>query len=172
MIHSTLIILRGNSGSGKTTLANQLQELLGENTLVVSQDIVRREMLKSPDDPNNLSIGLIQQIAQYGKGKVDVCIVEGNLVKERYYEMLQELIAFYDDSLIYFFDVPFEETLLRHQTRKKVSDFGESEMKSWWLDDDYLDVPGEAIFSKEMTLEGMVSQVVKELAFLKSRSKE
>lgn len=40
-----LIIIRGNSGSGKTTLAHRLQRALGRNTMVISQDVVRREML-------------------------------------------------------------------------------------------------------------------------------
>lgn len=40
-----LILLRGNSGSGKTTLAHMLQRKLGRGTLVISQDVIRRDML-------------------------------------------------------------------------------------------------------------------------------
>ncbi|GFI71319.1 uridine kinase [Clostridiales bacterium] len=40
-----LIIIRGNSGSGKTTLAKNLQHKFGRNTMVISQDVVRREIL-------------------------------------------------------------------------------------------------------------------------------
>ena len=40
-----LIILRGNSGSGKTTVAKELQRLFGHNTMLISQDVVRRDML-------------------------------------------------------------------------------------------------------------------------------
>lgn len=43
---ATLVIIRGNSGSGKTSLAKKLQEYYGRRTLVISQDIVRRDMLK------------------------------------------------------------------------------------------------------------------------------
>ena len=42
---SKLIILRGNSGSGKTTVARALQRKFGRNTMVISQDIIRRDML-------------------------------------------------------------------------------------------------------------------------------
>lgn len=42
---SKLIILRGNSGSGKTTVAKALQKKLGYNTMLISQDEVRRNML-------------------------------------------------------------------------------------------------------------------------------
>lgn len=41
-----LIILRGNSGSGKTTVAKELQKRFGRNTMMISQDAVRRDMLK------------------------------------------------------------------------------------------------------------------------------
>lgn len=41
-----LIILRGNSGSGKTTIAKELQQVFGNNTMLISQDVIRRDMLK------------------------------------------------------------------------------------------------------------------------------
>lgn len=40
-----LIILRGNSGSGKTTVARLLQGKFGPNTMLISSDTVRMEML-------------------------------------------------------------------------------------------------------------------------------
>lgn len=40
-----LIMIRGNSGSGKSSLAKALQRQFGRNTLMIPQDIVRREML-------------------------------------------------------------------------------------------------------------------------------
>ena len=41
-----LIILRGNSGSGKTTIAKELQKKFGKNTMLISQDVIRRDILK------------------------------------------------------------------------------------------------------------------------------
>lgn len=41
-----LIVLRGNSGSGKTAVAKELQKWFGRNTMLISQDAVRRDMLK------------------------------------------------------------------------------------------------------------------------------
>ena len=35
-----LIILRGNSGSGKTTIAKELQQVFGNNTMLISQDVI------------------------------------------------------------------------------------------------------------------------------------
>ena len=43
-------MLRGNSGSGKTTVAKGLQELFGRGTMVLSQDMIRREVLNESED--------------------------------------------------------------------------------------------------------------------------
>lgn len=40
-----LILLRGNSGSGKSTTARTLQQKFGHGTMLISRDVVRREML-------------------------------------------------------------------------------------------------------------------------------
>lgn len=40
-----LIILRGNSGSGKTSAAKALQEKFGPNTMLISHDMVRMQIL-------------------------------------------------------------------------------------------------------------------------------
>lgn len=42
---SKLIILRGNSGSGKTTVAELLQQKFGPNTMRLSHDMIRMEVL-------------------------------------------------------------------------------------------------------------------------------
>lgn len=44
-----IIIIRGNAASGKTSLAYALQEEMGENTLLLSQDLLRRTMLHAHD---------------------------------------------------------------------------------------------------------------------------
>ena len=56
-----IIIIRGNSGSGKTTVARKLHEILGRGNLLISQDVVRREMLNVHDCPFNLAIPLIEK---------------------------------------------------------------------------------------------------------------
>ena len=53
-----LIILRGNSGSGKSTIAKELQKQFGNNTMLISQDMIRREVLKVKDGENTLAIPL------------------------------------------------------------------------------------------------------------------
>ncbi|RPF53454.1 kinase [Aquisalibacillus elongatus] len=151
-MESKLIILRGNSGSGKTTIAKSLQEHFGRGTLVVSQDTVRRDMLKVQDREGNLSIDLIRQIAEYGKGNCEFVIVEGILYSKRYGDMLKDLIQFYNQkACTYYFDLPFEETVKRHNSREKVNEFGEDSLRRWWNLQDYLEVEGETLITKDMS---------------------
>lgn len=97
-IKSTLIILRGNSASGKTTIAKQLQEHFGQGTLLVSQDVIRRDMLRVHDTIGNLSHDLLFEITKYGKGKCEFVILEGILNNRRYGDMLKELIHFFEGN--------------------------------------------------------------------------
>ncbi|MFD1464597.1 kinase [Lapidilactobacillus mulanensis] len=150
-MQTKLIIIRGNSGSGKTTTARILHRKLGSGTLLVSQDVVRREILQVKDTAHNLSVDLIGQIAGYGFGKCEVVIVEGILAEDRYGVMLRELIAkFTPHVAVYYYDLTFEETLNRNQ--KKQSGFGRETMQRWFLPHDYLNVPEEHLLTDEMTL--------------------
>lgn len=151
-MQSKLIIIRGNSGSGKTTIAKSLQNHLGHGTLLVSQDNVRRDMLKVHDRDGNLSIDLIGQIAEYGKGKCEFVIVEGILHTHRYGEMLKNLIkCFNHRAYTYYFDLPFEETVKRHNASPKQNDFGEESLRAWWEPEDYLGIDGEEKLYKDMS---------------------
>lgn len=163
-MESKLIILRGNSGSGKTTTAKSLQEHFGRGTLVVSQDVVRREMLKVHDREGNLSIDLIRQIAEYGKDKCEFVIVEGIMNKSRYGEMLKNLIEFYEQKAnTYYFDLSFEETVIRHNTRAKKMEFGEDSLRSWWNPNDYLGVDGEMLLTEDMSQKVVLEMILGEL---------
>lgn len=151
-METKLIVLRGNSASGKTTIAKRLQDHFGRGTLLVSQDVVRRDMLRVQDRDGNLSTELIRQITEYGKGKCPVVILEGIFMKQRYKELLIDLIRFYDNkALIYYFDLPFKKTLERHNTRTQSQDFGEESLKKWWTPNDVLGVTGEQLLTEEMS---------------------
>lgn len=66
-----LIILRGNSGSGKTTIAKELQQVFGNNTMLISQDVIRRDMLKVKDGENTKALPLLE----------DFCDMEENTAR-------------------------------------------------------------------------------------------
>ncbi|WP_409276179.1 kinase [Neobacillus sp. SCS-31] len=163
-MESKLIILRGNSGSGKTTTAKNLQNHLGHGTLLVSQDVVRREMLKVHDRDGNLSIDLIRQIAEYGKDKCEFVIVEGILYKNRYGKMLNNLIQFYNQrAYAYYFELSFEETVIRHNKSLKKEEFGEDSLQAWWNPNDYLGVKGETILTNDMSQNIVLKLILNQL---------
>jgi len=163
-MESKLIIIRGNSGSGKTTTAKNLQNHLGNGTLLVSQDTVRREMLKVNDREGNLSIDLIRQIAEYGKDKCEFVIVEGILYKNRYGQMLNNLIQFFNHkTYTYYFDLSFEETVIRHNSSSKKRKFGEDSLRAWWNPNDYLDVDGETILTNDMSQNDVLKLILNQL---------
>ena len=80
--HPPLIILRGNSGCGKTSTARLLQRQLGYGTMLVSQDVVRREMLRVKDSESNPAIQLIYDLCMYGNKVGYTVILEGILSKK------------------------------------------------------------------------------------------
>ena len=136
---ATLVIIRGNSGSGKMSLAKKLQEYYGRRTLVIFQDIVRRDMLKEKVKPSNLSISLTETIARYGYERDLLVIVEVFYETDIYGQMLEKLhTLFYPKVLSYYYDLTFEETVRRHQTRSKKADFSPANMKRWWKERDFL----------------------------------
>ena len=139
-----LIILRGNSGSGKTTIANALHQCLKEQSLLISQDVVRREMLRVKDETGNLSIALLKQLVAFGYQECQYVIVEGIFQKAIYHSF-------------------FQETLKRHSQRNKNQEFGVVEMKRWWLPEDYLGLAGEQRLSEQLSEKQIIRQILADI---------
>ena len=99
--NAKIIILRGNSGSGKTTVAKKLQKCLGGGTLVISQDVVRREMLMVKDGPENKAIFLLSEMVKFGKENCKYVILEGILNSNWYEELFKTVLAEYGFNNIY-----------------------------------------------------------------------
>ena len=62
---SKLVIIRGNSGSGKTTISRELQHKLGHNIMVISQDVVRRDILRVKDGADTQALPLLSELLIY-----------------------------------------------------------------------------------------------------------
>ena len=73
-----LVILRGNSGSGKTTVARALQ--IGFNTMLISQDEIRRNMLWVKDGIDTKALPLMIELLKYGNEHSDIVIFRRNYV--------------------------------------------------------------------------------------------
>ncbi|MDD6011470.1 MAG: AAA family ATPase [Oscillospiraceae bacterium] len=149
-----LIIIRGNSGSGKTTVAKKLQEEFGSNTMLISSDMVRLEMLNVRGVQGAIqSKDLMIQLLRYGRRHSEITILEGILPTDDYRELFEAAVEEYEENIFaYYYDIPFEETLLRHQTKPDHDRFGEIEMKRWWREKDYLDIISETKLNKEQSL--------------------
>jgi ABC-type dipeptide/oligopeptide/nickel transport system ATPase component len=159
-----LIIIRGNSGSGKTTTAKQLQRELGRPTMLVSQDVIRRDMLRVRDFPGNPSIQLISDTVLFGRTIGYDVILEGILVTKHYGAMLQKLLHKFEGSAFaYYFDLPFEETLKRHNTKPDRADFGEPEMREWWNEKDYLGITQERLLDKTLSSQQVLEYILSDI---------
>ncbi|MFT8916834.1 MAG: uridine kinase [Oenococcus sp.] len=156
------IVIRGNSGSGKTTVANRLHALLGAGNLLISQDLVRRGMLKVADKPHNLAIGLIQNMLIYGQQHCDYVILEGILPSSKYGQMLRQTLLPEDDVFTYYYDLPFQETLKRHQSKQGAT-FGEKEMAAWFIPHDVLGLAQERIIDETVSPDDLLKIICQDI---------
>ncbi len=161
-----LIILRGNSGSGKTTTAKKLQEKFGPNTMLISHDMVRMQILHVWSAEGLRRSGpLMVNLLKYGKQNSDVTIMEGILPTENYQFLFEiALEEFGQDNIsAYYYELPFEETLVRHSTKPNRDEFGETEMRKWWKEKDYMGIIPEKLIYKEDALETTVERIYQDV---------
>ena len=159
-----LIVLRGNSGSGKTSTAKRLQRHFGRNTLLISQDMVRRDMLMVRDSADTPALPLLMELLRYCHSHCAVVILEGILNADRYrplFLLARELFG--DNIYAYYYDLPFAETLRRHQTKPNCGDFGETDMRAWWQDRDYSDVLSEHSLTQDLSQTATVELIIQAL---------
>ena len=156
-----LIILRGNSGSGKTTVAKLLQARIGSNTMVISHDMIRMQILNVRGEEGVVkSQALMIDLLRYGKRHSEVTILEGILPSKEYLSLFEVAIEEYNGNIYsYYWDVPFEETLVRHRTKPNRNNFGEEDMKRWWKEKDYLDTIPQTIIEKDLSLDDTVNLI-------------
>lgn len=165
---SKLIIIRGNSGSGKTTIAKEVRSRIGDglsdDTMLVQQDTLRRDMLRERDELDKRSIiELIELVVEFGRKRGRTVILEGIFSAKKYSTMLHELVAKFDETHVYYLDVPFEVTLARHASKPNAHEFGEKEMREWWKEKDYLGMPGEKILHEGLSVEGIVREIINDI---------
>ena len=158
---SKLTLLRGNSGSGKTTVAKALQKKIGFNTMLISHDMIRMQMLHVwGNEGIEKSQPLLIELVRYGKAHSQVTILEGVLDSKEYRELFEVCVDLFGKEIhAFYYDLLFEETLLRHQTKPNRNDFGESDMRRWWREKDYLPMIPETVLTREITLEEAVEQI-------------
>lgn len=159
-----LVVLRGNSGSGKTTTARTLRQRLGRGTAWVEQDHIRRILLRERDVPGGLNIGLIDLNTRYALDHGYNVVLEGILDSARYGDMLRRLTSDHrGTTLHYYFDIPFQETVIRHATRELRHEFGPDVMQDWYRERDLLDGVEQTVIGPDSTLDETVTRILTEL---------
>lgn len=160
-----LISIRGNSGSGKSSVAKALQHQLGRNTLLISQDVVRREMLWAHDGIDTPALPLLASLLEYGYANSETTILEGILYAEWYKPLYEQAVRLYgaENLYAYYYDLPFAETLKRHETKQNRFDFGEKEMRRWWREKDYLGFIQEKTLTQAYTLDETVALILSDI---------
>jgi predicted kinase len=168
---SQLIVLRGNSGSGKTSAARALRERYGYGLAWVSQDMLRREVLREHDRAGAANIGLIDQVARYTLAAGYHVVLDGILTASTYEAMLAGLSADHrGPSHFYYLDVSLHETLRRHETRPQRTEFSSADMRRWYKARDLLATIPEHVIPEGSSLEQTVATIVAGTGLLSGRA--
>jgi predicted kinase len=127
-----LVVIRGPAASGKSTLASALQKTQ-PNIALIEQDYFRKTLLAHGSGSKELSVTLMKDAALTALQNRYHVIIEGILNLEQVSSMLDELFSQHPkNNYMFYFDVPFKETLRRHNTRPKSEHFGEEDMRKWY----------------------------------------
>ncbi|WP_433163094.1 AAA family ATPase [Kribbella sp. CA-247076] len=158
-----LIVIRGNSGSGKSSIVAAIRQVYGRGIAWIEQDYVRRIIFKELDEPDGANIQAIGQLARHALDRGYHAVVEGIMPRARYGEMLAQLRAAYDGpSYFYYLDIPFDETVRRHASRAKASEFSGDDMAEWYQPQDLLGEPRETVIDQHSSLETTVTRILTE----------
>ena len=148
-----LILIRGNSCSGKTTLAKSLQQTLGNDTLLLSQDTIRRDMLNCKDGPSSCAIPLLGTLIDYGFTHSSITILEGILRSDWYAPLFEKIVSLYGKNILaYYHDLSFKETVRRHATSPKANEFGAGKLEKWFREKDYISFIAERTISADLSV--------------------
>lgn len=142
-----LIVLRGNSGSGKTTIADKVKNELFYDVMVIGWDTLRINVFNRFDYINRdkYIFDTLKSLCEYGRKNNFTVIVEGIYPSEQYLTILTDISNKFSNSYFYYFNVSFEESVRRHKTRIKQSEFGIEELKKWHNPNDMLNIRNEKL---------------------------
>ncbi len=137
-----------------------LRTLQERPTALIEQDYVRRIILKEKDIARGFNIELIKTMTRMALDNSFDVILEGIFDAGRYENMFEELIQTHPkNNYFFYFDISFEETLVRHQSKPNKDDFGEKEMRRWYKEQDFLKCVKEILIPETNTLEDTVKSI-------------
>lgn len=159
-----LIVLRGNSGSGKSSIARAVRHRYGRGLALVEQDYLRRTLLRERDLPGGNTPALITGVVTFALDAGYHVLCEGILYADLYGDTLRRLRSTHRGTTdLYYLDIPLAETLRRHAGRPQATEFGASDVRSWYRPHDILGVPGEQVLDDNAELADVVNRIVDRL---------
>ena len=103
---------------------------------------------------------MIKELLKHASIHSDIVILQGIMLADWYRTVFELAVQLYNTEIYaYYFDLPFEETLKRHQMKPNHQEFGEEEMRRWWREKDFSDVLNEKRITMERDLEDIVSDI-------------
>ena len=158
---TTLIVLRGPSGSGKSSAAKMLRASQEGRIALIEQDYLRRTLLREKDIAGGLNIELIKTTVLLALQNSYHVILEGIFDASRYEQMFEEILRNHPkNNHFFYFDISFEETLRRHEYRPDKQDFGETKMRRWYKEKDFLACVQETIIPEIYSLDQTVDNII------------
>ena len=76
--------------------------------MLISQDMVRREILHVKGEKNMLALPLMQELVEYGRDHCEITILEGILNSQWYEPLFDSAKTLFGDAVFaYYYDLPF-----------------------------------------------------------------
>lgn len=156
----TLVVIRGNSGSGKSSTAREVRRRYGRGCALVEQDYLRRVLLREHGD-GGVAPGFIVGTVRAALDAGYHVVLEGILDGDAHRDVLRKLIDEHSGTTaVYYFDVPFEETVRRHLGRAESTKVTAEHMRDWYVAHDLLGVTGEHVLGPEVGFEDAVTTIL------------
>lgn len=159
-----LIVLRGNSGSGKTTIARRLKEEQFYNVMVIGWDTLRIDIFNRFDyiNRNKYIFDTLKSLSEYGRKNNFTVIIEGIYPSSQYRSVLTDISHTFPESHFYYFDISFEESLRRHDTKNQTK-FGVDELRKWHIEGDSIGTSSEKLINEKMSEDEIVAMILNDI---------
>lgn len=134
--------------------------------MLISKDVIRRDMLKVKDGQGTKALPLLEELLRYGRKNSKVVILEGILNADWYVDLFRLATELYKNNIhAYCYNISFAETLRRHKTKPNCNDFGEDDMRRWWMEKDYIKLIPEEILEEGMSMEKTVELIYQNVIY-------
>ncbi|MEU2067838.1 M15 family metallopeptidase [Streptomyces anulatus] len=168
------MVIRGNSASGKSSVAQGLRDHHGRGIAIVSQDVIRRNVLREHDTARGANIALLGSIAREALNAGFHVVLEGILYADRYSHMITSLVRDHRGvSACYYLDVPLEVTLARHASKADAAyleQVTDAHLTSWYRKLDLLPDGLETVLPPDNTLQDTIARILHETGLASASS--